>query len=130
VVLQAPSGPLRVTTTHLEYYSAKQRAAQVEALRGLQVEAAGHAAAPQPGKEGGPFQPVSAPGIGNPDRGFQFFVRRTRCMRTCSLPLGAGVPAYRDAWRLRHPGKPHAPTLGVHDKTQWPGPPFACDFIS
>jgi endonuclease/exonuclease/phosphatase family metal-dependent hydrolase len=44
-------------------------------------------------------------------------------------PLGEGVPAYRDAWQLRHPGKPHAPTLGVHDKTQWPGPPFACDFI-
>jgi hypothetical protein len=44
VVLQLSSGaPLRVTTTHLEYYSAKQRAAQVERLRELQVEAAGHA---------------------------------------------------------------------------------------
>ena len=38
-------------------------------------------------------------------------------------------PAYRDAWQLSHPGKPHAPTIGVHDKLQWPGPPFACDFI-
>jgi endonuclease/exonuclease/phosphatase family metal-dependent hydrolase len=43
--------------------------------------------------------------------------------------LGAGVPAYRDAWELRYPGRPHAPTLGVHDKTQWPEPPFACDFV-
>src|SRR5207247_5117607 len=51
-VLESPSGPLRVTTTHLEYYSAKQRAAQVEALRELQIEAAGHAAAPVPAKEG------------------------------------------------------------------------------
>ena len=44
-------------------------------------------------------------------------------------PLGEEVPAYRDAWQLRHPGKAHAPTIGVHDKLQWPGPPFACDFI-
>src|SRR5438876_3647149 len=50
VVLESASGPLRVTTTHLEYYSAKQRAAQVEALRELQTEAAGHAAAPVPAK--------------------------------------------------------------------------------
>ena len=35
VVLDLPSGPLRVTTAHLEYYSAKQRAAQLERLREL-----------------------------------------------------------------------------------------------
>src|SRR5258707_7592041 len=52
VVLDTRSGPLRVTTTHLEYYSAKLRAAQVEALRDLQIEAAGHAPAPVPAKEG------------------------------------------------------------------------------
>ena len=128
VVLDAPSGPLRVTTTHLEYYSAKQRAAQVDALRGLQVEAAGHAAAPQPGKEGGPFQPVPRPASGILTADFNFRAEDPLHGHLQS-PLGAGVPAYRDAWRLRHPGKPHAPTLGVHDKTQWPGPPFACDFI-
>jgi endonuclease/exonuclease/phosphatase family metal-dependent hydrolase len=43
-------------------------------------------------------------------------------------PLGSGIPAYRDAWQLRHPREPHAPTLGVHDRTQWPEA-FACDFI-
>jgi endonuclease/exonuclease/phosphatase family metal-dependent hydrolase len=128
VVLDAPSGPLRVTTTHLEYYSAKQRAAQVDALRELQAEAAGHAAAPQPGKEGGPFQAVPRPASGILTADFNFSFDDPMHARL-QAPLGAGVPAYRDAWRLRHPGKPHAPTLGVHDKTQWPGPPFACDFI-
>ena len=43
VVLGLASRPIRVTTTHLEYYSAKQRAAQVERLRDLQSEATGHA---------------------------------------------------------------------------------------
>ncbi|NTV10622.1 MAG: endonuclease, partial [Zoogloea sp.] len=44
-MVQAPFGWVRVLTTHLEYYSARQRRAQVEALRGIQREAAGLAAA-------------------------------------------------------------------------------------
>jgi len=128
VVLGASSGPLRVTTTHLEYYSAPQRAAQVEELRRLQGEAAGHAAAPQPGKEGGPFQPVARPASAILTADFNFRADDPMHARV-QAPIAGGVPAYRDAWQLRHPGSPHAPTLGVHDKTQWPGPAFACDFI-
>lgn len=127
VVLGASWGPLRVTTTHLEYYSARQRAAQVEALRELQVEAAAHASAPQPGKEEGPFRPVPRPASGILTADFNFRSDDPLHARV-QAPLGAGVPAYRDAWQLRHPGKPHAPTLGVHDKTQWPEA-FACDFV-
>lgn len=128
VVLEAPSGPLRVTTTHLEYYSAKQRAAQVEELLRLQGEAAAHAAEPQPGKEGGPFQPIPRPASGILSADFNFRPEDPMHARL-QAPLGAGVPAYRDAWELRYPGTPHAPTLGVHDKAQWPEPPFACDFV-
>jgi endonuclease/exonuclease/phosphatase family metal-dependent hydrolase len=128
VVLDAPSGPLRVTTAHLEYYSAKQRTAQVEALRGLQVEAAGHAAAPQRAKDGGPFLPVPRPASAILTADFNFRAEDP-LHRHLQSPLGSAVPAYRDAWQLRYPGRPHAPTLGVHDKTQWPEPAFACDFI-
>jgi len=128
VVLDLPSGPLRVTTAHLEYYSAKQRAAQVERLRELQIEAAGHAAAPAAGKKDGPFRPLPRPASGVLTADFNFRPDDPLHQRVQS-PLGAGVPAYRDAWTLRHPGEPHAPTLGVHDKEQWPGPPFACDFV-
>src|SRR4029077_2968661 len=127
VVLESPSGPVRVTTTHLEYYSAKQRAAQVEALRGLQIEAAGHAAAPAPAKEG-PFRTVPRPASAILTADFNF-PPDDALHRHLQSPLAPGVPAYRDAWQLRHPGKVHAPTIGVHDKLQWPGPPFACDFI-
>jgi endonuclease/exonuclease/phosphatase family metal-dependent hydrolase len=127
-VLDTPSGPLRVTTTHLEYYSAKQRGAQVEALRELQIEAASHAAAPSPAKENGPFRTPPRPASGILTADFNFQPDDPLHARLQS-PLAAGVPAYRDAWQLRHPGRAHAPTLGVHDKGQWPGPPFACDFI-
>jgi len=128
VVLEAPWGPLRVTTTHLEYYSATQRSAQVEELRDLQLEAAGHALAPQPSKEGGPFRTVPRPQSGILTADFNFRPEDPLHARL-QAPLAPGVPAYRDAWQLRHPGRPHAPTLGVHDKSQWPGPAFACDFI-
>ena len=43
--LETPLGALRVVTTHLEYYSARQRSAQVERLRELHREAVGHARA-------------------------------------------------------------------------------------
>jgi endonuclease/exonuclease/phosphatase family metal-dependent hydrolase len=44
-VIEAPWGPIRVTTTHLEYYSGAQRAAQVARLRELNAEAQTHARA-------------------------------------------------------------------------------------
>ena len=42
-VVAAPFGEVRVITTHLEYYSQKQRSAQVEALRAIYAEGHGHA---------------------------------------------------------------------------------------
>ena len=44
-------------------------------------------------------------------------------------PMDPGTPAYCDAWEVAHPGHPHEPTVGLHDKQQWPGPPFTCDFV-
>jgi len=128
VVLELPSGPLRVTTTHLEYYSAVQRAAQVERLRDLQTEASGHAAAPpRPGKDG-PMRPLPRPASGILTADFNFRPEDALHARL-QAPLSPGAPTYRDAWKIRRPGDPHPPTLGVHDKEQWPGPAFACDFI-
>ena len=46
-----PGGALRVITTHLEYYSAIQRAAQVQALRGICDNGWRHAVAPRPATE-------------------------------------------------------------------------------
>lgn len=129
VVLATPEGMLRVTTTHLEYYSARQRAAQVEALRGLQTEAAAHGADPvSREKEGGPFQKQPRPAAAVLTADFNFRVTDSSYGRL-QEPLGPGIPAYRDAWRVRHGDRPHSPTLGLFDKRQWPKEPFACDFI-
>lgn len=129
VTLAAPGDPLRVTTTHLEYYSPPQRHAQVERLRALQHEAAAHARAGAPGgKEVGPFRapPRAGPAIlagdfnmapDDPDKAL------------LGAPIDAATPRYRDAWELAHPGRPHAPSVGLYDKQQWPGAPFTFDFI-
>ncbi len=57
-VFEPPGGPLRIMTTHLEYYATGQRAAQIETLRALQVEAAGHGAGARPSnQQGRTFEP-------------------------------------------------------------------------
>ena len=128
VVIAGARGPLRVTTTHLEYYSGRQRAAQVERLRELQAEAAAHADDPAfPAKAGGPFEVRPRPRSGILTADFNLKPEDPLYARL-QAPI-AGSPAYRDAWRIRHGDTPHAPTLGLYDKAQWPDEPFACDFI-
>jgi len=128
-VLQAPWGPLRVTTTHLAYYSPTQRAAQVERLRGLQAEAAGHAGdLVHVHKEGGPFATLPRPASGVLTADFNFRAEDPP-YDSLQAPIAAEVPAYRDAWHVARRGEPHAPTLGVYDKVQWPGDAYCCDFI-
>lgn len=128
VVIAAPRGPVRVTTTHLEYYSAQQRAAQVERLRALQGEAAAHAGDPPfPAKAGGPFEARARPQSAILTADFNFRPEDP-LYDLVQAPI-AGAPAYRDAWRIRHGAAPHPATVGVYDKAQWPDAPFACDFI-
>ncbi|MSQ19131.1 MAG: endonuclease [Betaproteobacteria bacterium] len=129
IVIGTASGPLRVTTTHLEYYSLTQRTAQVAALCDLQREAALHGADPvNREKAGGPFQKQPRPASGILTADFNFRPD-SACYRAMQAPLGGAAPSYRDAWKVRHPNAEHAPTLGLFDKGQWPGDPFCCDFI-
>ena len=43
-------------------------------------------------------------------------------------PFDERASPFEDAWRVLHPGVAHAPTVGVHDREQWPEP-FTCDFF-
>jgi endonuclease/exonuclease/phosphatase family metal-dependent hydrolase len=126
-VVEAAGGPVRVTTTHLEYYSQRQRLAQVARLRELQAEACAHAADPPESHDAqGPFgvapRPASAILVGD----FNFRVTDPEYERI-QAPIGDRTPAYRDAWTIAHPGRPHDLTVGVFDRVQWPQP-YTCDF--
>jgi endonuclease/exonuclease/phosphatase family metal-dependent hydrolase len=75
-VVAAPWGPLRVTTTHLEYYSEIQRMAQVEALLARGLRPRRPPAHPPPLRR--PVCRPAAPGIGDPRRRFQLQARQCR----------------------------------------------------
>ena len=80
--LQLPLGPVRVTTTHLEYYSPVQRAAQAARLRELHDEACDRAARPGfPTAENGPFDLTAQTPVGHPHGGLQFPARESRVRR-------------------------------------------------
>jgi endonuclease/exonuclease/phosphatase family metal-dependent hydrolase len=127
--LRTPMGPLRVITTHLAYYSQRQRDAQVEALRELHREAVAQARTARPGGPAdGPFEhvPRAAPAVLVGD--FNFRPEAPERARMLA-PIDADTPAWCDAWEIARPGAAHAPTVGLYDKVQWPEPAFACDFV-
>lgn len=127
--LDTPLGTIRVTTTHLEYYSALQRTAQVARLRDLHREAVAHVRHPHPGsREEGPFyaEPRGARAILVGDCNF---LPQSEHHAQLIAPIDADTPAYCDVWEFLYPDQPHAPTVGLHDKTQWPDPPFTFDYV-
>lgn len=127
--LQAPDGPLRVTTAHLEYFSERQRMAQVERLRELHREAWAHAVGERPGDPGGgPFAavPRAAPAILAGD--FNMLPHSDEYLRMLASFADGTLP-YRDAWQLAHPGRRHAPTVGLHANAPNAGLPFTFDYI-
>jgi len=113
-VVDADIGPLRVMTTHLEYYSQRQREAQIDAIRRLHAEACAMSVRlPQPEERGGSFEvfPRPAQALLCGDMNFPAPApERAQILAGFS----GGEPAFRDAWEVLHPGIPHAPTCGIH----------------
>jgi endonuclease/exonuclease/phosphatase family metal-dependent hydrolase len=126
--LQAPMGPLRVTTTHLEYYSDLQRRAQAHRLRALHEEACHRADDPGfPTAEGGPFDatPQASSAILAGDFNFP---PEHPAYEEIQHASASGRPPYRDAWPQVHGHRPHAPTFCVHD-SRYSKTPYCCDFV-
>lgn len=120
-VIEAAWGAVCVTTTHLEYYSAAQRAAQVARLRELHAERLAHAAStPSAQYAAGPFQPFARPAASILAGDF-------------NMPPGDPTVAelmkdYADAWMEAHPGRAHPPSFGVFD-AKFAKEPYCCDFV-
>ena len=126
-VVVAPWGPLRMTTTHLEYYSEMQRMAQVDALLALHREACGHTDHPRARPSGDPFSAMPRPASAILTGDFNCKPDSAEYRR---LTADADPPAVRllDAWKRLHPDAPHPPTAGVHEDS-WAKPPYCCDFV-
>ena len=123
----APWGPLRVMTTHLEYYSQPQRLAQTHELLRLHAQAAAQAAQPPLADDsGGPFQakPHTADCIVTADFNFDADSEEYHALTGDN----GAAPRLHDAWRLLQGDRAQPPTFHVHDSTYSPVP-VACDFI-
>ncbi|MGV3571361.1 MAG: endonuclease/exonuclease/phosphatase family protein [Ramlibacter sp.] len=118
-------GPVRVMTTHLEYYSKPQRLAQARGLRDLHAQYTAQALSPpQPSDDGSPFQSKAHTG---------------NAILCGDFNLEAHEPDYAaivepfahgrlwDAWRLLHGQAPHPTTFRLFDRRYGPEP-VACDF--
>ncbi|TFZ07677.1 endonuclease/exonuclease/phosphatase family protein [Ramlibacter humi] len=126
VTVQDPQlGPVRVMTTHLEYYSKLQRMAQARAVRELHAEYGAQAAAPpEPSDDGSPFRTrVHTPhavlcGDFNLEPTEPEYAHLT----------APGEAQWWDSWRLLNGDAKHEPTFRLYDRTYGPDP-VACDFV-
>ena len=121
-------GPVRIMTTHLEFYSKAQRMAQARALVELHRQACGHVLHPPLDDEtGSPFQNKAhtSQAILCGDFNFEIGDAEYGVMQTESP---TGLSTLRDAWPLMHGDAPHAPTFRLFDKRYGPVP-ICCDFV-
>lgn len=129
VVVQTEFGPLRVMTTHLEYYSLTQRLAQIDAIRHLHTEACAHADQPRRGggEQGGSFEVFARPASALLCGDMNFPAEAPERARLLA-PFNDATPAFLDSWDVLHPGMPHAPSVGIHP-VDFVDRPACFDFI-
>ena len=127
VTLRDPAlGPVRLMTTHLEYYSKPQRMAQAQALRELLLESSGQAAhPPQPSDDGSPFgtKTHTAQAVLCGD-----FNLEAHEPEYAAITQAGGIDQWHDSWRLLNGAANHAPTFRLYDRRYGPEP-VACDFV-
>lgn len=129
IVVDSPVGLVRVVSTHLEYYSDRQRAAQVERLRDLHAEACSHArAAPSDRSDEGPFHPYPRPASAIVCGDFNMPGGPEDPMYARMLAPIADSPGFVDAWRQANPGRRHPPSFCVHEGSHGERP-YCCDFV-
>lgn len=116
--LHAPFGPVRIVSTHLEYYSARHRAAQIARLGELDAE---WRAQRQPVDDEGPFRlealPASTIVCGD------FNLPPEDPLHRRILEIG-----FVDAWEALNCGSPHPPTFRVHERDEGERP-YCCDYV-
>ena len=132
VCIDAAGGPLRILTTHLEYYSKPQRLAQAGRLWGLQQEAIVEAR-----QVNGRALHRGESIFGLPARGeAAVLCGDMNCepgspeYQAIIAPSGggAGASGWFDTWPSRHGALAHEPSVGLHG-AEWPDRQYCCDYF-
>ncbi len=129
VLLHTALGEVRLTTTHLEYYSAIQRHAQVERLLMLHAEGSAHARRPRPvSPAGGPYDGHAGSCSAILAGDFNCVPGSAERLRITSA-VDDLTPPFLDTWQVASPGAQHPATAGVHDRVQWNDQPVSFDTV-
>ncbi|HKQ28189.1 MAG TPA: endonuclease/exonuclease/phosphatase family protein [Burkholderiales bacterium] len=117
-IVEAPFGAVRVISTHLEYYSATHRAAQIARLAQIHRESL---AERKRVEEYGPFRSLASPAsiilCGD------FNLPPDDPLHSEILNIG-----FVDAWQALRPGESHPHTFRVHERAEGESP-YCCDFV-
>jgi endonuclease/exonuclease/phosphatase family metal-dependent hydrolase len=127
VLVQSPSGPLRILTTHLEYHHHAHRDLQVRRLRALQEEAEALGRLSFRDTSSGPYR-TTPPPAGTVICG-DFNMGPHEAAYAAMTGVAGDTLHFVDAWRICHGARPHAPTTGVFDRQQWPEGPHCRDYF-
>jgi endonuclease/exonuclease/phosphatase family metal-dependent hydrolase len=129
-VVAAPFGDVRVITTHLEWYSRRQRAAQVEALRQIYADGDAHArdGTITMDEKGGPFQTFVRPRATVICGDFNLEYTDVLHARMTAA-FDDGTPALVNAWDALHPGQPYPATFCIYNKMEPETGELHCDFF-
>jgi endonuclease/exonuclease/phosphatase family metal-dependent hydrolase len=143
--VQAPWGPVRLITSHLEYYSQVMRHAQTRALRDLHLQGCALAAQPPKTEQGTPYQPKPLTtdtiicGDFNFEPGSEEYATmiqtgdgQTGAKQTGVAQTGAAQTDTNcnlvNSFDVLHPGKAYPSTFRLFDRTYGPEP-VGCDFF-
>lgn len=127
-VVGASFGDLRVITTHLEWYSYRQRSAQVEALRRIYAEGHGHARlGGVVDDSGGPFHTCLRPAATVICGDFNLEYDNSLHARMLEV-FADGTPPLANAWDVLRRGEPYPGTFKVHEKWVPGDAELHCDF--
>lgn len=128
-VVSSKRGPVRVITTHLEFYGSRKRTAQVDALRRIYAEGSGHARLGSiDDTGGGPFHTLIRPASTILTGDFNLEPDDVLHARMRE-PFADGTPPLHDAWQASAPGEPHPATSKIYEKEHPDEPELHCDFI-
>jgi endonuclease/exonuclease/phosphatase family metal-dependent hydrolase len=133
--VQAPWGPVRLITSHLEYYNQVMRHAQTRALRDLHLQGCALAAQPSKTEQGTPYQPkplttdtvICGDFNFEPDSEEYASMVQTSGDQTDPVQTGAARNLV-NSFNVLHPGAAYPSTFRLFDRTYGPEP-VGCDFF-
>ena len=127
VTIRAPSAPIRIMTTHLEFHSQVQRLAQSKRIMEIESDICKQIIAPPAFTETGPYARFDR-SLNSILCGDFNFLPNSEEYNIIVNPMDGQI-AFNDVWKIVNSDQPHAPTCGIFDAKQWPEGPHCRDYF-